>query len=244
MQCLAIFDWDEKAHCLTILCEIEGLFQACGILPQSFKIIADGKIRSKTISLEELKTSYRDRIDIKSIEGVFARGNDECRFFVSGAAPSARMIFVGGVPFEPELPGLNATITALSRVCSLTYGYSFNWSSYGEPELYALGITQYSKTAPQDGKAEADARWFNERVLNAGNGRYKIGGMLRSVYEMNLLNLTHLNHKVDGHTLGGIIEQEAWGGLVELSNSNWLWKVPQGSVESIFKYLDRRGFII
>lgn len=69
--------------------------------------------------------------------------------------------------------------------------------------------------------------------------------MLRDVYPLNLLTRVHLEQLVERYSLSEWIKgSQERGQLVALDNEQWVWQVPNASIECVRSSLRAAGLII
>jgi hypothetical protein len=170
-------------------------------------------------------------------------------FSISAREDLARALFVSVSTDDNERVFVEL-IEGLARKANLCYGFSFQWFEETDPFFFAMGISHVLDSAVNDPADDEDDltdsdRWFNERSLNRGGGRYATAGFFRNVFPLNVLNSTHMNCVVAGLPFLVAVEKFGWGSVEELPNSNWLWTVAeQSSREDAARHLQMAGYLI
>jgi hypothetical protein len=49
--------------------------------------------------------------------------------------------------------------------------------------------------------------------------------MLRGVYELNVLNASHLERRIGGEKLFDTVGKKGWGSIKRITACNWLWRI-------------------
>jgi hypothetical protein len=248
MRCLSIYDGGAEVHCSAIYRKVQDYFVAGGFSLADCSLLVSGRPKAKRLNPLSVYEAIRDQNDIDSIEGhiVHPEGADGY-FIMSGSASLAPIIFVQLLARSEAKHSLERLIESLAEICLLNYGYVFDWGKAQSPAFYALGITHQLAGAPEiDAEQQAaDARWFNERAFRPPVGRrYRDTGMLRGIYELNILNANHLKRTIDGNEIAEAIRCNGWGGIKKLPNGAWLWRTDQESRDEIETRFKDAGLLI
>jgi len=120
------------------------------------------------------------------------------------------------------------------------YGIAYQCASVSKGFNYAAGenfISIYPFENSGVFKKEVPGR-------HGGQERYK-GGLLRMVYEVNLLNASHLELDVSGVKLGDWILQDRNNGVLErVSESMFVWVVQAESLNAINEKFGKLGLLL
>lgn len=228
MKCLAIYDWEPNLGADSLYALICKHLKGFSPSTENSKVVLRGWPRAKKISGNDLLTILTQSEQIKSveIELVFSFENRQVLgMLLISSMP--RMLFVG-LPEEIEKDAsFQNLVKKLVEKAMLGYGYVFHGDEGDEPALYASGITyvKAGKSIDRDTSA-TDARWFNELVLGTnGRRRYKDEGMMRGVYDLNVLNAHHIERIINGKDLYSLVRERGWGDMRRISENNWLWHI-------------------
>lgn len=203
-------------------------------------ILVSGWPKAKRIAPDDVKDIISRGGGVKSLEGEFAGGGARIELLIR--PDSSPILYVGLEPPDEEF--LVRFIRHMAQEIDVSYGYFFS-ATKEAAALYAVGITQCGTGEGAElPDQDADARWFNERVLPRSGHRYKDQGFFRNIYPYNLINNNHLSVLVDGVTLEAKIRSANWGGLVRVGDMNWLWRVPPNSTSEIRAAIARSGHLI
>lgn len=245
-RCLAIYDWDSKSHCSRIYRSVSEYFIAGDFSIEDCFLLVSGWPKSKRLDPDRVEEIIQDMSDIKSIEGHFINASGaEAYFLISGNSSSAPIIFIRMPDQFESRHSLELLIESLAASAFLAYGYVFSWDAEEDPAFYALGITHVGAGGVIDSEqADADERWFNERVLTRGARRYRDSGMFRGVYETNVINIQHLERVIGGEKLAEVIKSRGWGEVKRISDENWLWKTTNHDRDEIAAHFKAEGLLV
>lgn len=247
MRCLGVYDWDARVHCADVFDVMRKHFSEEKYSLVDFSLLVSSWPRAKRLDVSSVQDVIRGRDDIKSIEGHFEHQKyGRAYFLISGSASPASVILVQ-MPRRPETENsLERLVRLLASLCSLGYGYIFDWVGSSDPAFHALGITHQNVEGNDEDEEQEDSdeRWFNERVLKPPLGRrYLDSGMFRDIYEINILNTSHLNRIAE--RLGvEAFQSEGWGTLTALPNGTWLWNMEMHDRSKVAAQLKGKGLLI
>jgi hypothetical protein len=110
------------------------------------------------------------------------------------------------------------------------YGYGFNMPHASGPGFYAVGIN-YCAQSRGISKDEIHriSRWGNEGIPNSVWKE----GLLRDVYQLNVVDELHLRKHVDEHPLREWILRDANRGRLYSTNDLSIWTVAEAQVDHI-----------
>ena len=135
-------------------------------------------------------------------------------------------------------------IAEVAKLGSIGYGYGDDWDESGLA-YYIAGIT-YGLPKSDEEKRRADqlSRWFRERLSMSNNPPRKryLEGMYRGVYQINVLNRSHI---VEGS--GGLQLKEMdhlAGKLLSCGNETFIWSVSKSDLKAAEQDLSGKGLLI
>ncbi|WP_147269716.1 hypothetical protein [Rhodanobacter denitrificans] len=130
-------------------------------------------------------------------------------------------------------------LTKIASIGNIGYGYA-SISNFGTGIVYdAMGITNgYPTNECQKAAAEKSSRWFMEKISMGGRParRRYLTGMYKDVYEINVLNATHI--KNESEALTGV------GEIIRLNSKSYLWLVKEADLLYARRKLDELKLII
>lgn len=227
--------------------DVAEVFRAAGVLLSGVgsylvecHLLVEGWPKAKKIDVARLALELGDVENIKSIEGKFGGEIGCVQLLVRNDA--SQLLFIGTEISDKSVPIklLREVVERLSPCYGYLYKCPLNYSA-----LYAAGIT-YSAAGEsvEESIADADARWFGERVMKNSKHRYCSSGMLRDVYGMNLINKSHLNINVEGARLEEVVTLRNWGFIERVCENRWLWEVPAAMIPEIRRSCFAAGILI
>lgn len=202
-------------------------------------LLIEGWPKAKKFDATRLESELIDAGNIKSIEAKF-QGEIGCvQLLVRNDA--SQLLFIGTEINDKSVPLI--LLREISEKFSPCYGYLYE-CPLGHSALYAAGITYSVSGDVEDSIADADERWFSERVMKNSKHRYCSAGMLRDVYESNLINESHLSANVDGVRLAEVIVLRNWGYVEKIGENRWLWEVPVEVIPEVRRSCFTAGILI
>jgi hypothetical protein len=240
-DCVAVFDWDTPADLTSWLEWALRCFTTANIQPD---IVSCGVTaqKSKKVSIEEAKKVVHGRVcDV----GLYAT-RPGYKQLVFGWRMTADLNMTKGrtaiLAWEAGLLDSIEIAKQMAGIFGPVYGIGFQRPFAKGPALYAYGMSAglgYSGTDRIE--MNRIGAWMRERMAQ---NRHK-NGMLRDVYPLNLLTQVHLDQEVERHSLHDWIkETQERGQLVDLGNKQWIWRLPDASVENVRSSLRSGGLII
>ena len=117
-------------------------------------------------------------------------------------------------------------IRALSAKGWVGYGFGCLGESFRDPYYYAIGITKgYSSDATHDVLASSNARWMAQIIATQEKKSY-LNGKIKDVYELNILNTTHVDAMLQtGVAFGMEINTRGPGDIYRVEDGVYLWKL-------------------
>ena len=247
MKCLAVYDWEAGFGMGSVYQVLSEHLSKITFEAKNLKVVFQDWPRAKKISHNDLATLFGQVDQVKSIEGELEfplNGNHIRGSFLISSMP--KMFFVALPKGVEKVASFEAFAKRLAEKVKLGYGYVFHSEDGDEPALYASGVTYVKAGESADPKSsETDERWFNELVLGKdGRKRYRDDGMMRNVYYLNILNVHHLERKINGESFLSLIPKMSWGNIKKIGTDNWLWRVGGESRAEAQNYLRSSSVLI
>lgn len=124
-------------------------------------------------------------------------------------------------------------IKEISILLNVEYGTGYRRENIKGPSTYAMGAAE--GIISNSDEAILITKWYKEGIFR---GKYQ-EGYLRDIYPYNVLNLKHLNIKIEGVILKNWIDANAQNGnLTQISKDLWLWTVNQNEIKRIARILN------
>lgn len=248
LRCLALFDWSQSIDSFDLLRLGVDWFRSMSDLGPTF-LMSTSTTKPRKISEQKLTKMFIAREAFHSIE-IYPRGPDDFRrYFCLSERESGSCALTITLPaevFEAEKAG--EFLRKLAELGDLGYCTVFTQEDQSSPSFYACGITHGEIRTDEDAEiARRNSIWFMERLSMGGNApkMRHMSGLLRDVYELNVLNASHEQAVVDGQDLvAWISESRIRGTLVRISRHNMLWSVPSVYIRHIRASMLRNGLLI
>jgi len=222
-ECLVIYEWDPLIEMADLFDVAMRFLEQRGYVLARGKMQADGRVRSAKASSVQTLRSLGPHL--KFIEIELERREEVASLLVSKSNEHKRNMVVVAPQDATPLFGLFPDIAKLGE---LRYGIGYPWHRPDSPVLHAVGITHgVPRTEPARSSATTDSVWFAERIpmgKNAPRMRH-LQGMVRDVYEENLISATHLEMSLGKSSLGSWIRESSVGTLEALGRNNFLWRL-------------------
>lgn len=249
LRCLALFDWSPSIDETEFLRIGVNWFRSKSPNLGKMFVAKTPTANSKSVSEKKLGEMLAAKEKISSLE-IYPSGPDEFSYYfcVSETENGARaltMTLPGEIFRAEDAEDFIATVSALGDLC---YGMSLLVDGTKNPAYFVRGVTHGEpRTEDEEDESRRNSIWFMERLPMKGappKMRHK-HGLLRDVYEINVLNESHTTAVVDGQDLGSwISESKVRGTLTRLSESNSLWVVPSTYVRHIRDSLGKNGLLL
>lgn len=227
MRCLAIYVWETRLELDFLYAALSKHLDKVSPSLKDVNIMIDGWPRARKISPDDLLNVLSQPDRLRSIEGKLTFSHDsnqDIGIFLISTTPS---LFFLGLPESIEQTScFEIFVKYLAEKIKLSYGYVFR-SESDNPALYASGVTYVGAGKPIDQKtATEDERWFNV-LVSGSNGQKKFinDGLMRGVYELNILNDQHVRRIINDEDLLSLINRKSWGSIKMVSSYNWLWHI-------------------
>jgi hypothetical protein len=243
-DCIAVFDWDRPIDLLTWLDWALQCFASADMRPDMI-LRGVSTNESKAVSLNEIREAAKGNARYSKDIQLFAMrpGYKQLAF---GWRMCATLNVTKGrtaiLACEAELLDSFKVAGQMASIFGPVYGIGFQRPFSKGPDLYAYGMAAglgYSGTDRTE--MNRIGAWMRERMAQ---NRHK-NGMLRDVYPLNLLTRVHLSQEVERHSLSDWINgTRERGELVDLGHEQWVWRLPNASVESVRSSLRAAGLII
>ena len=215
--------------------------------PVRAKVQLAGTNRPSSVKRTHAGELLRGDVKVELVE-LACGGNDwELYAYVAEMSARKRTAFFG--IREPASVDLLSLIIDLSVFGKLNYGFGYSWSKSTDPSLHAVGLTAGLPRTPGEWlNADHDALWFEERLSRppAAPKMRHLKGCLRDVYELNVLNDTHLKTKMHGgETLEHFVRSRtAFGTIISGENGASVWTVPVDRIPAARAVLQRANILI
>lgn len=142
-------------------------------------------------------------------------------------------------------PAVIDAIKSISETCEIPYGFALNVPEqniitykYHDAQVIYKNLFTY----------EDQKLWKTEvpsYLISAKSPRRYLTGMLRLVYEINIISNLHLLMRIESTDLKNwILENPTRGKLEEINNKLWTWSVSHEFLEGINKKLHDAGILI
>ena len=139
---------------------------------------------------------------------------------------------------------LRQFVVEATSLGSVGYGYGDEWDKPGLT-YYIAGITYgIPKNDEEKRKADQLSRWFRERLSVSNNPPRKryLEGMYRGVYQINVLNRSHIVESPCGLKLKEL--DHLIGNLLSCGNETFIWSVSKSDLEAVEQDLSGKGLLI
>lgn len=131
----------------------------------------------------------------------------------------------------------------------VVYGYAFSMPYNAGPEWHAMGYgfgglgAVLVRGLLRMGDSALDRQRCAWRDELWGPRRFALG-MLRDVYEVNLLSSVHLARAVHGTPLESLIHEQNWGDLSPVTADLKLWRLAKPDVRRARQSLGQAGLLV
>lgn len=227
---------------------ISGIFDALRIAtPRFMKSLEVGIISSNGIRKKYKGKSINEKRFIEGADIVEWYGGPESmvdpdanwRSYLLVRTNRIREVILCGDLNSVSFIEMSTLIRMLSLVGNLGYGFASTGDSGPDIVNYVIGITnKYPSSDFERRQADKYSVWFREKIPMRdvpAKKRY-LHGMYRDVYELNVLNISHVSGA--GASTIGI------GAIAEIGNGSYIWDVPRENLIEARVKLSAMGLIL
>lgn len=130
--------------------------------------------------------------------------------------------------------------------CRPRHGIGFRSKRCEDPEGFVTGAIHTAPGVLSEVDKRRRTKWSHELIaaIDAPSHARLRNGMIRDVYEVNIVSDDHLMMEVGGQPLRRWIADATYRGTAENSHYGWLWRVKEGDVDRVREELRESGLLI
>jgi hypothetical protein len=241
MTWLVLLEWTPDININFLLDTIESVAPNY-IRSLDVGVLGDGKLKKKIYQTLDPKKLIGESLDSIEFYGGVRNEADPAAdwdsYLLLRENPSRELMICSNHK-EISLSSISHILKIAAEIGNLGYGFASTSMLGADTVYYMMGLTKgYPSSDNERQNSERLSRWFREksRKISRDNPRKYLNGMQRGVFDLNILNRTHIKKLIEC----GLIKPETLnailGAISDFGNETFQWKL---SIEQIGEAEDK-----